>query len=71
MQQIDVQEVECRGMDWIELAEDRDGRLQLWFGTGWGRQSEMEMFQWCCVLQLQLWFGTGWGRRREMEKVQW
>jgi len=22
---MDLQEVECRGMDWIELAQDRDG----------------------------------------------
>jgi len=22
---VDLQEVECRGMNWIELAQDRDG----------------------------------------------
>ena len=26
---IDLQEVECRVMDWIELAQDRDGWLAL------------------------------------------
>ena len=26
---IDFQEVECRGMDWIELAQDRDRRRAL------------------------------------------
>jgi len=26
---MDLQEVECRGMDWIELAQDRDRRRAL------------------------------------------